>query len=165
MNIKQEYLKLSLKGMPITYSEVQWENAPLSSFARFQRFITNITKGNVVFAYNENGEILNRLLTDEIYNATDIRMVDFSAYFRESFDSKESGIPTANVIYIFNIGNEEVRDYTFPDKKLFNIIQTNLQQGGCVILASNVFSPTTFKRNYPTSSTNIVMAQQILKTD
>ena len=151
--------------MPKTFAEVQWEESPISSFARFQRFITNITKGNVVFAYNENGEILNRLLTDEIYNATDIRMIDFAKYFRESFDSKESAIPIANVIYVFNIGNEEVKDYTFSDKKLFNIIQTNLQQGGCVILTSNIFSPTTFKRNYPTSATKVVMAQQILKTD
>ena len=165
MQTRREYMKLSLKGLPSTFSKVEWESSNLVSFARFQRFITNVTKGNTLFAYNENGEIINRLLAEELYEAKDIRLVDFAQYFRESFDSKDTSIPLSSILYVFNVGNEEVKDYSFSDKKLFNIIQTNRQQGNCIILVSNSFSVTTFKRNYPISSSNLTIAQQILKID
>ena len=163
MDIKKEYLKLLIKGVPKTFTTVDWESAPLMSFARFQRFVVDAVPPNLLLAYNDDGEVINRLLTDGTYSAKDIKAVDFSEYFRNSFDSSDRGVPTAKLLYIFNIGEEEVKDYSFSDKKLLGIVRSNLQQGNCVIMVSNIFTITMFKRNYPLTSEKITTAQQIKK--
>lgn len=162
MSTHIQYLKLKLKGLPTSYLDTRWEESHIMSFARFQRFISNVAPKNLLLAYNDEGEVINRIIEDEIYEAKDMRLLDFSKYYSESFESYQ-GLPTAPLLYIYNVGLEQVNNYSIPDKKLFALVQNSLQRAGCVILASNVFSPTTFKRNYPITSEKIVIAQQILK--
>jgi len=161
-NLRAEYLKLRMKGLPKGYIEVEWESSPIYSISRFNRFTQTILPKNVLFAFRENGQIINKILKDEAAEAKDIGVVDFANYYLESFEGYNI-VPTSPILYIFNIGLEQVNNYTIPDKKLYHIIQQNIQENNTVILVSNTMSPTTFKRNYPISSENLTITQQILK--
>lgn len=106
-----------------------------------------------VFLYKETGGFLKEL-TKHIKLHT-ITALDFPTYYSQKLGKVAPIVPKASYLYIFGIGEEECNNYTFSDKILNLIVANVTRQGRKVILVSESLSPTTFKRNYPITSSKI----------
>lgn len=160
-NISPSKKILLLKGFSPKYLECDWEDTPVFSPSRLIKLVKEFKISSAVFVYKDEGQVIDASIKEGVFNITDMKGIDFPEYFSSSFDS--SFIPTSRFLYIYNIGDEPVKDFTIPDRKLFLLVQKNLEKGNIVILSSQSLTSTGFTRQYPKTSTLITKTQQILR--